>query len=72
VPNNNRSIVEEIDDDEIEDDSYFEELKRIHFADGVPIVYSEDDDPDCEYYITEYPDGLKLRQHVSELNSEDE
>ena len=58
-------------DAELEDPSYFEELKKIHFADGVPIVYSEDDDPDCEYYITEYPDGRKVRQHVSGLNSED-
>ena len=59
-------------DEELEDPSYFEELKKIHFADGVPIVYEENDDPDCEYYITEYPDGRKIRQHVSELNSEDE
>ena len=59
-------------DAELEDPSYFEELKKIHFADGVPIVYEENDDPDCEYYITEYPDGRKIRQHVSELNSEDE
>ena len=68
--NANRSILEKIDDKDIEDQNYFEELKKIHFADGVPIVYEENDDPDCEYYITEYPDGRKVRQHVSELNAD--
>jgi len=34
--NANRSILEEINDGDIEDQSYFEELKKIHFADGVP------------------------------------
>jgi len=69
MTNINRSILEEIDDDSIEDPSYFEKLKALHFADGVPITYEENDDPDCEYYITEYPDGRKVRQHVSELNT---
>ncbi len=59
-------------DEELEDPSYFEKLKALHFADGVPITYEENGDPDCEYYITEYPDGRKVRQHVSELNSENE
>lgn len=68
--NANRSILEKIDDKDIEDQNYFEKLKKIHFADGVPIVYEENDDPDCEYYITEYPDGRKVRQHVSELNAD--
>ena len=40
-------------DEELEDPSYFEEIKKIHFADGVPVVYMEDED--SEYMITEYP-----------------
>ena len=54
-------------DEELEDPSYFEEIKKIHFADGVPVVYMEDED--SEYMITEYPDGRKVREHLDDLNS---
>jgi len=54
---------------EKEDLSIFEKIKRDHFADGVEITYPEDsNDLDCEYFITEYPDGRKVRQHVNDLN----
>ena len=70
MTNINRSILEEIDDDSIEDPSYFEKLKALHFVNGVPITYPEGVESGSEYYITEYPDGRKVRQHISELGSE--
>jgi len=54
-------------DAELEDPSYFEEIKKIHFADGVPVVYMEDED--SGYIITEYPDGRKELHHVDDLDS---
>ena len=54
-------------DEELEDPSYFEEIKKIHFAAGVPVVYMEDED--SEYIITEYPDGRKELHHVDDLDS---
>ena len=65
---NNRSIVEEVDDEAIES-GYFEELKKIHFNNDAPIVYAENDDPHCKYVITEYPDGRKERHHIDDLDS---
>lgn len=57
--------------DIINDDEFAKDLgakvKADQFAAGLPYVYQEDDDMDCEWYILEYSDGTKKRVHASDL-----
>lgn len=56
-----------VTDADIEDPSYFESIKSLHFASGVSVVYAASDDVDEEMYVIEYPDGRKVVSHVSDL-----
>ena len=66
-PPMNNSL-DKIDDEEFAKDLH-EKVKSKNFAAGVPISYQEDeDDPNCQWYIVEYPDGDKKRVHVDDLD----
>lgn len=66
-PPMNNSL-DKIDDEEFAKDLH-EKVKSKNFAAGVPIFYQEDeDDPNCQWYIVEYPDGDKKRVHVDDLD----
>ena len=63
-------LLAEIDDDKIESSDYLDKIKKRHFAAGVEVTYPVSEDPDNEYYVTEYPDGRKVTLHESELGNE--
>jgi len=62
-----KMLLENVDHDKLVA-GLFETIRAEHFRKNLPIIRAESDEPNCEWYIREFPNGDKERLHVSNLN----